>query len=161
MNKNKLIELIKNNRDAIITRIEQIEVASLTPGFHGTYDIYIDAKGCLYVFQCFHSTENRIRDGLIFLCSIRSNAIDNMQAFKEYLLYDLGLVVRGTTTNLTKDFSYEYEMWKSDLKENVRQNVINADRTYEKILELFTSLTDDEIDETILNFKTGLASRKE
>ena len=156
MNKNKVIELIKNNRDGIITKIEQIEVASLTPGFHGTYEIYMDKSGCLYVFQCFHLNESRQRKGLIFLCSIRSNAIDNMQAFSEYLLYDLGLVVSCNITNLTKDFSYEYELWKSDLKENVRQNVIDADRTYEEILELFTSLTDDEIDETILNFKTGL-----
>lgn len=156
MNKNKLIELIKNNRDAIITRIEQIEVTSLTPCFHGTYDIYMDANGYLYVFQCFNSTETRIRDELVFLCSIKSNAIDNMQAFKEYLLCDLGLEVRCTTTNLIKDFSYEYELWKSELKENVRQNVINADITYEEILELFTSLTDDEIDATIQNFQTGL-----
>lgn len=156
MNKSKATELIKNNRDAIITKIEQIEVASLTPGFYGTYDIYVDVNGCLYVFQCFHSTENRIRDGLIFLCSIRSMAIDNMQAFREYLLYDLGLVVSCNTTDLAKDFSCEYELWKSELKETVRKNVINADRTYEEILELFTSLTDDEIDETTLNFKTGL-----
>lgn len=152
MNKSKLIELIRNNRDDIITRIEQIEVASLTPGFYGTYDIYIDARGCLYVFQCFHQNKSQLRKGLIFLCSIRSNAIDNMQAFREYLLYDLGLVVNCNITNLTKDFSYEYELWKSDLKENVKQNVINADRTYEEILELFASLMDDEIDKTILNF---------
>lgn len=127
-------------------------MTSLTPCFYGTYDIYMDANGCLYVFQCFNSTKAKIRDGLVFLCSIRSNATDNMHAFKEYLLCDLGLVVRCATTNLIKDFTSEYELWKSELKENVRQNVINADITYEEILELFTSLTDDEIDATIQNF---------
>jgi len=153
VNKSNLIELIKDNRDAIITRIEQVEVTSLTPAFYGRYEIYMDAHGELYVFQCFNPRENPIRKGLIFLCSIKSNAIDNMEAFREYLLYDLGLVVDCNTENLTKDFSYEYEMWKSDLKENVRQNVINADRTYEEILKQFTAL---EGDETILNFKTGI-----
>lgn len=156
MNKSNLIELIKNNRNAIITRIEQAEVISLTPAFYGTYDIYIDEVGELYVFQCFHKNKMRVRSGLIFLCSIKSNAIDNVEAFRDYLLYDLGLVVDCNMANLTKDFSYEYELWKSDLKESVRQNVINADRAYEEILELFTSLADDEIDETILNFSTGI-----
>ena len=137
MENKEILKLIKNNRDNIISRIEQVEVISLTPGFYGIYDIYMDESGELYVYQSYQSGMVIEHTELIFLYAIESRAIDNKQWFGNYLFSDYGVYIEKVTEEHLKLYSQEYEMWKKMLGEEVRNRVMNADKAYEYIVSIY------------------------
>ena len=141
MAKNKILELLRSNRSDIITRIEQMEVLSLTPAFSGTYDLYMNEIGELFVFQNFNSSVPKKKD-LVFLYSVESHATDNILRFKQYLEEEFNIAVDDVIENLAKQFPYEYSLWKLQCMDVVRQNVLNADYAYIGIEEFFESLVE-------------------
>lgn len=137
MIKNNTAELIKAHKDSIITKIEQAEVISLTPGFYGTYDLYMDECGEVYIYQIFNADALHTHKELLFLCSIPSNAIDDKQAFCTYLRNELGITVSCMEAEPFKTFAQEYGIWKQERMEAVKQNVTDADYKYFEILSQY------------------------
>ncbi len=71
----KLVELIKNKKQDIITTIKMVARDSVIPDFFGNYDIYIDeSDGQLYVYQTISETFRPADSHLHFLYSIKSHA---------------------------------------------------------------------------------------
>lgn len=138
MTNDEKVSLLKAKRDNIITKIEQVEVTSLTPSFFGTYEIYMDADGELYVFQVFRKDTFIVKDNLFFLCSIESHATDNKQRFITYLAEEFGIKVKAdTAADLFLRYSDEYDMWKLEQKDTVLASVVDADLKYDEIVRMY------------------------
>ncbi len=137
MTNDEKVSLIRAKRDNILTKIEQVAVISLTPSFFGTYEIYMDADGELYVFQIFRKDTFLAKDDLFFLCSIESHATDNKQRFITYLAEEFGIEVKADATDVFLRYSDEYDMWKLEQKDTVLAYVVDADLKYDEIVRMY------------------------
>ena len=137
MTNDEKVSLLKAKRDNILTKIEQVAVISLTPSFFGTYEIYMDADGELYVFQIFRKDTFLAKDNLFFLCSIESHATDNKQRFITYLAEEFGIEVKADAADVFLRYSDEYDMWKLEQKDTVLAYVVDADLKYDEIVRMY------------------------
>lgn len=140
MNKEKMLKLLNNKEQDIITTIEMVVSDSLIPDYYGNYDIYIDDRdGELYVFQTYSSTSHPSGDSLHFLHTVKSHAVKEGD-FTDHLL-EIGYIVdKRNEMQLMKKYRTEYNKWLEGKTKEVMWEVLNADITYKNILLEYTDI---------------------
>ena len=140
----KFIELLKNKREDIINTIIMVAGDSVMPDFYGTYDIYMDERdGELYVFQTTNPLLRPADKSLCFLHSIKSHAVKEGD-FKKYLLEQGISFIEAEEKLLIRKYRSQYNLWIQTNINQVNWEVINANVTYEGIVELYTELENND-----------------
>lgn len=142
--KKDFIELLKNKKDDIVTTIIMVAGDCMLPDFYGTYDIYMDERdGELYVFQTTNELLRPANKSLHFLHSIRSRAVKEGD-FKKYLVEQGITFVDSDEKILIRKFRSQYNLWIQKGISEVNWEIIDANRTYDKIVELYMELVNND-----------------
>lgn len=137
----RIITLLENKKQDIITTIEMVAEDSLMPDYFGNYDIYLDDRdGEIYVFQTYSPTSVPASKSLRFLYTIKSHAA-KAGDFKRYLMENDHIInAEESEKELIRQYRGKYNEWSQKAGREVMLEVLNADLTYDKILEQYKSI---------------------